>query len=72
MSLRDLRTANGLTVEDVAKELLCSPTKINHAETGARRATLRDVPDLLQIEDYARAIITGIARRPTRASQVSR
>ncbi len=47
--LREFRTAKGLTVEDVAKELLCSPTKISRAETGARRATLRDVRDLCQI-----------------------
>jgi transcriptional regulator with XRE-family HTH domain len=47
--LREFRNAKGLTVEDVAKELLCSPTKISRAETGARRATLRDVRDLCQI-----------------------
>jgi transcriptional regulator with XRE-family HTH domain len=47
--LREFRTAKGLTVEDVARELLCSPTKISRAETGARRATLRDVRDLCQI-----------------------
>jgi len=49
MRLREFRTAKGLTVEDVANELLCSPTKISRAETGARRATLRDVRDLCQI-----------------------
>jgi transcriptional regulator with XRE-family HTH domain len=49
MRLREFRTAKGLTVEDVAKELLCSPTKISRAETGARRATLRDVRDLCKI-----------------------
>jgi transcriptional regulator with XRE-family HTH domain len=49
MRLREFRAAKGLTVEDVAKELLCSPTKISRAETGARRATLRDVRDLCQI-----------------------
>ena len=47
--LREFRTAKGLTVEEVAKELLCSPTKISRAETGARRATLRDVRDLCRI-----------------------
>jgi len=47
--LRELRTAKNLTVEMVAKELLCSPTKISRAETGVRRATLRDVRDLCQI-----------------------
>lgn len=49
MRLREFRTAKGLTVEDVAKELLSSPSKISRAETGARRATLRDVRDLCQI-----------------------
>ena len=49
MRLREFRTAKGLTVEEVAKELLCSPTKISRAETGARRATLRDVRDLCQL-----------------------
>ncbi len=49
LRLREFRTAKGLTVEDVAKELLCSPTKISRAETGARRATLRDVRDLCQL-----------------------
>jgi transcriptional regulator with XRE-family HTH domain len=49
MRLREFRTAKGLTVEDVARELLCSPTKISRAETGARRATLRDVRDLCQL-----------------------
>jgi transcriptional regulator with XRE-family HTH domain len=49
MRLREFRTSKGLTVEDVARELLCSPTKISRAETGARRATLRDVRDLCRI-----------------------
>jgi len=49
MRLREFRTAKGLTVEDVAQELFCSPTKISRAETGARLATLRDVRDLCQI-----------------------
>jgi len=51
LRLREFRTAKGMTVEEVAKELLCSPTKISRAETGARRATLRDVRDLCRIYD---------------------
>lgn len=47
--LRQFRVAKGMTVEDVAKELLCSTTKISRAETGARRPTLRDVRDLCKI-----------------------
>jgi len=47
--LRELRTVKGLTVEDVAEELLCSRTKISRIETGARRARLRDVRGLCQL-----------------------
>lgn len=46
MQLRELRNAQGLTVEEVAEKLLCSATKISRAETGARRPSLRDVRDL--------------------------
>jgi transcriptional regulator with XRE-family HTH domain len=49
--LRELRNAKGLTVEDVAGQLLCSATKISRAETGARRPSLRDVRDLCGIYD---------------------
>ena len=49
LRLREFRNAKGMTVEEVAKELLCSPTKVSRAETGARRATLRDVRDLCRI-----------------------
>lgn len=49
LRLRELRTGKGMTVEAVAKELLCSPTKISRAETGVRRATLRDVRDLCRV-----------------------
>lgn len=44
--LRALRTEHGLTVEQVAERLLCSPSKISRLETGQRSATLRDVRDL--------------------------
>src|SRR4051794_24823846 len=44
--LRSLREASGLTIEEVAARLLCSPSKISRLETGARRATLGDVRDL--------------------------
>lgn len=46
MRLRELRNSQGLTVDEVAEKLLCSPTKISRAETGTRRATPRDVRDL--------------------------
>jgi transcriptional regulator with XRE-family HTH domain len=44
--LRMLRNEQGLTVEQVAERLLCSPSKISRMETGQRNATLRDVRDL--------------------------
>ncbi len=44
--LRALRTERGMTVEEVAAELLCSTTKISRLETAARRPSLRDVRDL--------------------------
>ena len=46
LRLRRLRNGLGLTVEDVAEQLLCSTAKISRMETGARRPVLRDVRDL--------------------------
>jgi transcriptional regulator with XRE-family HTH domain len=47
--LRALRNARGLTVEQVAAELLCSPSKISRVETGQRSATPRDIRDLCDL-----------------------
>lgn len=47
--LRSLRLNQGLTVEQVAEQLLCSPSKVSRMETGQRGATLRDVRDLCRI-----------------------
>jgi transcriptional regulator with XRE-family HTH domain len=44
--LRSLRQERGMTVEQVAERLLCSPSKVSRMETGSRGATLRDVRDL--------------------------
>jgi transcriptional regulator with XRE-family HTH domain len=44
--LRALRNERGLTVDQVAAELLCSPSKVSRMETGQRGATLRDIRDL--------------------------
>jgi hypothetical protein len=38
-----------MTVEQVAAELLCSPSKVSRMETGSRAATLRDVRDLCDL-----------------------
>jgi transcriptional regulator with XRE-family HTH domain len=47
--LRALRSERGLTVEQVAAELLCSPSKVSRMETGNRGATARDIRDLCRI-----------------------
>lgn len=63
--LRDLRKQSGRTVEDVARELLCSPPKISRIETGVRPASLRDVRDLCTIygvDDSLRDRLMGLAR----------
>lgn len=44
--LRALRTERGLTVDQVAGELLCSPSKVRRMETGQCGATPRDIRDL--------------------------
>jgi transcriptional regulator with XRE-family HTH domain len=49
--LRKLRNEKGLTVDQVAERLLCSPSKVSRMETGQRGATLRDVRDLCQLYD---------------------
>ena len=63
--LRDLRKQSGRTVEEVARELLCSPPKISRIETGVRPASLRDVRDLCTIygvDDSLRARLMTLAR----------
>jgi transcriptional regulator with XRE-family HTH domain len=47
--LRTLRSERGLTVDQVATELLCSPSKVSRMETGQRGATARDIRDLCRI-----------------------
>jgi transcriptional regulator with XRE-family HTH domain len=44
--LRAFRTNAGLTVEQVAEQMLCSPSKISRLETGHRGASARDIRDL--------------------------
>lgn len=48
-NLRALRTDAGLTVEQVATQLLCSTSKISRLETGHRGASQRDVRDLCNL-----------------------
>ena len=47
--LRQLRTNAGLTIEEVAERLLCSPSKVSRMETGVRTATMRDIRDLCDV-----------------------
>jgi transcriptional regulator with XRE-family HTH domain len=47
--LRALRNGKGLTVEQVAEELLCSPSKVSRMETGHGVATPRDIRDLCDL-----------------------
>jgi len=44
--LRELRLANGHSIEDVANELLCSPAKVSRMESAGRGIQPRDVRDL--------------------------
>jgi transcriptional regulator with XRE-family HTH domain len=52
--LRALRSAKGLTVEQVAERLLCSPSKVSRMETG-QGATARDIRDLCELYGVADA-----------------
>lgn len=47
--LRGLRLNQGMTVDQVAEQLLCSPSKVSRMETGQRGATARDIRDLCEI-----------------------
>ncbi len=63
--LRELRKQSGRTVDDIARELLCSPPKISRIETGVRPASLRDVRDLCRIygvDDALRDRLMTLAR----------
>src|SRR6266436_9454645 len=51
--LRALRNEKGLTVEQVADRLLCSPSKVSRMETGHGIATPRDIRDLCDLYDVA-------------------
>ncbi len=51
--LRALREEKGMTVEQVAEHLLCSPNKVKRMETGFRSGTVRDVRDLCSLYEVA-------------------
>lgn len=47
--LRALRNERDWTVEHVAQQLLCSPSKVSRMETGHRGASARDIRDLCNL-----------------------
>jgi hypothetical protein len=62
--LRAHRLARGLTVEEVAAQLLVSPSKISRIETGQRGATARDIRDLValyELGEQDRRLLTELA-----------
>jgi transcriptional regulator with XRE-family HTH domain len=73
--LRALRTAKGLTVEQVAERLLCSPSKVSRMETG-QGATPRDIRDLCHLYGVADAAerdrLTALAREGKRPARWQR
>jgi transcriptional regulator with XRE-family HTH domain len=73
--LRALRNAEGLTVEQVAERLLCSPSKVSRMETG-QGATARDIRDLCELYGVADAAerdrLTALAREGKRPARWQR
>jgi transcriptional regulator with XRE-family HTH domain len=64
--LRALRTERGMTVEQVADSLLCSPSKVSRLETGQRGASqrdIRDLSDLYQVDPAQREHLERLARQ---------
>jgi transcriptional regulator with XRE-family HTH domain len=65
-ALRRYRHEAGMSVQQVADALFCSPAKISRLETAQRNATLRDVRDLLNLynvaDEQSREILMGMAR----------
>ena len=64
--LRAFRVSQGLTVDQVAEHLLCSPSKVSKMETGHGTVTLRDVRDLCDLygvtDEGERERLTQLAR----------
>jgi transcriptional regulator with XRE-family HTH domain len=64
--LKELRIRHGLTVEDVARHLECSPSKVSRLETGQRGADRRDVAslcDLYQVDEALREKLVKLAEQ---------
>jgi transcriptional regulator with XRE-family HTH domain len=64
--LSSLRAACGLTVEEVAETLLCSPSRIRQLEAAAELPTVRDLHDLralLKLDDGTAEHLMDLARK---------
>jgi len=67
--LRALRASAGMTIEQVAERLLCSPSKVSRMETGFRPVAARDVRDLCdlyQVDDAQREYLMELSREGRR------
>lgn len=68
--LRELRLSAELTIEDVAKELMCSPAKVSRMETAGRGIQPRDFRDLCRFYNVSATVRDELmamardARRP--------
>jgi transcriptional regulator with XRE-family HTH domain len=63
-ALRALRLSAGLSIDDVAAELMCSPAKVSRLETAGRGIQPRDVRDLsrlYKISDEERGRLMALA-----------
>jgi len=67
--LRTLRTGLGMTVEEVADKMLCSPAKISRMETAARRPALRDVRDLCALYGVDEAVTAELMQLARQARE---
>jgi len=67
--LRALRKQAGLTVEDVARQLLCSSPKISRIETATRPVSLRDVRDLCALYGVGEPLLTRLMTLAREAKQ---
>ena len=55
MELRRLRESSGLMIEDVARHLECSMSRVSRIETGKSVARIRDVRDMLDLYEVSDA-----------------
>ncbi len=67
--LRELRNQHGLSVEDVAKELVCSASKVSDFEIGSRLPSLHEVRDLCRIYHADKSMTAEIVDLAKEAKQ---